>query len=45
MEKYSQDFLGGPVGKTLPSNAAGAGSVLGQGVKSYMLCGQKKTHT
>ena len=35
----------GPVGKTLPSNAAGAASVLGQGAKSYMLCGQKKTHT
>ena len=30
---YSRDFPGGPVVKTLPSNAGGAGSIPGQGAK------------
>ena len=45
MEYYFQDFLEGPVGKALPSNGAGTGSVLGWGAKSYVLCGQKKKNT
>ena len=31
---HVQDFTGGPVTKTLPSNAEGVGSILGQGAKS-----------
>ena len=35
------DFPGGPVVKTLPSNAGGAGSIPGQEAESHILCGQK----
>ena len=42
-EKYKfRDFPGGPVVKTLPSNAGGAGSVPGGGAKIHMPPGQKK---
>jgi len=34
-EKQGWDFLGGPVVKTLPSNAGGVGSIPGGGVRSY----------
>ena len=32
---YPKDFPGGPVIKTLPSNAGGAGSITGWGTKSH----------
>ena len=34
VENTDQDFPGGPVVKTLPSNAGGAGSIPGQGAKT-----------
>ena len=37
-----RDFPGGPVVKTSPSNAGGAGSIPGQKLRSHMPCGQKK---
>ena len=33
IKKPERDFPGGPVVKTLPSNAGGAGSIPGQGAK------------
>ena len=33
----SRDFPGGPVAKTLCSNAGGPGSIPGQGTRSHML--------
>ena len=37
--RYDRDFPGGPVVKTSPSNAGGAGWIPGRGAK--MPCGQK----
>ena len=37
-----RDFPGGPVVKTLPSNAGGAGSVPGRELRSHIPRGQKK---
>ena len=36
-----RDFPGSPAVKTLPFNAAGVGSILGQGIKVPAGCGQK----
>ena len=38
----SKDFRSIPVVKSSPSNAGGAGSVLGQGERAYMSCIVKK---
>ena len=35
------DFPGGPVVKTLPSNAGGEGSIPGRELRSHMARGQK----
>ena len=37
----TRDFPGGPVVKTLPCNAEGAGSIPGQELRSHMPGGQK----
>ena len=42
-KSYSRDFPGGPVVKTLPSNAVGAGSIPGRGAKIPHASGPKKT--
>ena len=44
MESSFQDFSGGPVVKTLPSNAGGTASIPGRGTKipHAAQCGQKK---
>ena len=38
------DFPGGPMVKTLPSNAAGVGSITGQGAKIPYLMAKKPKH-
>ena len=42
--RRNEDFLGGPVVKTSPSNAGGAGSIPGQGAKTPNAL-QSKTKT
>ena len=37
LKKTDRDFPGGSVVKTLPSNAGGAGSIPGQGIRPHML--------
>ena len=41
--KHLQDFTGGPVVKTLPSNAGGAGSIPCRGAKIPHALGAKKS--
>ena len=41
IKEQSRDFPGGPVGKTLPSNAGRVGSIPGWGAKVHMSLGQK----
>ena len=40
-----RDFPGGPVVKSSPSNAGGAGSILSQGASIPHPCGQKTKQT
>ena len=42
IKEQSRDFPGGPVGKTLPSNAGRVGSIPGWGAKVHMSLGQKQ---
>ena len=37
-----RNFRGGPVVRLCSFSSGGAGSILGQGARSHMLCGQKK---
>ena len=41
---HMRDFLGHPVGKTLPSNAGDAGSIPGQGTKIPHATGHLSPH-
>ena len=45
MKTYVWDFPGGPVVKTLPSNAGGAGSIPGQGAEIPHASGPRKNKT